>query len=576
MENTVPQNESEQSKEKSLLIQRIRDGSLNKSEDLMGAKLSGANLSGANLSGKDLSGANLSGADLFSANLSDANLSDANLSGANLSGANLFGVNLSGANLFLFGAKLSGTDLSGTDFREADLRGVDLSGTDLRGTDLRGTDLREADLRGTDLRGTDLRGADLRGTDLRDAVFRGANLREADLRGANLREADLRGKDLSGADLRGTDLRGTDLRGANLFGTNLFGTNLSGANLSNANLSGKDLSGANLSGANLSDALLQITQAIGTDFTGAILTGACIEDWHINRNTKLDGVTCEYIYLKNNQQERRPHIGTFVLGDFAKLVQSSLETIDLIFREGLDWQAFAYAFKQIEVQYGDAQLAVQSIENKGDGVVIVKIATAPTADKEEIHSSFMNGYELASKVLAAQYEARLQDKDKHNEARLQDKDKHNEARLQDKDKQINELLLIININSEVTKAVAESKSGDITFNQQGATIGSAVAKAESGSRIEVTQNIFHGEKKSLAEAAAEIQRLLSQLEKTNPTTTESEQVSYVNVAIKPELKQRAIAALKAGSETAIDEFVLENKFLKVVKAVVKGWIEPSP
>ena len=436
MENTDPQNESEQSQEKSLLIQKIRDGSLNKSKDLTGANLSGVDLRNADLSDADLSGVDLSGADLSDADLSVANLSNADLSEADLSNAN----------------------------------------------------------------------------------FRGANLSGVDLGNANLSNANLSGADLSEADLSDADLRGANLRDANLRG-----------------------------------ALLQITQAIGTDFTGAILTGACIKDWHVNPNTKLDGVTCEYIYLKNNQQERRPHTGTFVLGDFAKLVQSSLETIDLIFREGLDWQAFAYAFKQIEVQYGDAQLAVQSIENKGDGVVIVKIATAHTADKGEIHSSFMNGYELASKALAAQYEARLQDKDKH----------------------INSLLLNFERLSEVTKAVAESKSGDnITFNQQGSTIGSTVAKAESGSHIEVTQNILQGEKKSLAEAAAEIQRLLSQLEESNPTTTESEQVSYINVAIKPELKQRAIAALKAGSETAIDEFVLENKFLKVVKAVVKGWLEP--
>jgi hypothetical protein len=81
------------------------------------------------------------------------------------------------------------------------------------------------------------------------------------------------------------------------------------------------------------------------------------------------------------------------------------------------------------------------------------------------------------------------------------------------------------------------------------------------------------ERQTLAEAADEIQRLLKQLEETNPSATEAEKVGYVNIATKPDLKQRTVAALKAGGEKAIDEFVLENKYLKIGKAVVKGWLQ---
>jgi hypothetical protein len=52
-------------------------------------------------------------------------------------------------------------------------------------------------------------------------------------------------------------------------------------------------------------------------------------------------------------------------------------------------------------------------------------------------------------------------------------------------------------------------------------------------------------------------------------------VAYVNIAAKPALKQRAIAALKEGSETALEEFFLESKYLKVGKAIIKGWLQPS-
>jgi hypothetical protein len=79
--------------------------------------------------------------------------------------------------------------------------------------------------------------------------------------------------------------------------------------------------------------------------------------------------------------------------------------------------------------------------------------------------------------------------------------------------------------------------------------------------------------KTLAESAAEIQRLLKQLEETNPSATEPEQIAYVNLATKPDFKQRAIGALKEGGEVAIEEFFLENKYLKVGKAVIKGWLK---
>ena len=40
------------------------------------------------------------------------------------------------------------------------------------------------------------------------------------------------------------------------------------------------------------------------------------------------------------------------------------------------------------------------------------------------------------------------------------------------------------------------------------------------------------------------------------------------------LKQRCVGALKAGGETAIEEF-LDNPYVNVGKAVVKGWMKPE-
>ena len=76
----------------------------------------------------------------------------------------------------------------------------------------------------------------------------------------------------------------------------------------------------------------------------------------------------------------------------------------------------------------------------------------------------------------------------------------------------------------------------------------------------------------LNEAATEIERLLKQLEATNPATDETEKIAYINIATKPGLKQRVIAALRSSGEIAIDNVILEDKYRNVGKAVLKGWI----
>jgi hypothetical protein len=113
-------------------------------------------------------------------------------------------------------------------------------------------------------------------------------------------------------------------------------------------------------------------------------------------------------------------------------------------------------------------------------------------------------------------------------------------------------------------------------NLQNANIGNMANTVKDNACQQAIQNVHVSEQRqTLAEAAAEIQRLLKQLEGTNPVASEADQVAYVNIATELTLKQRVIAALRKGGETAIDEFVLENRYLKVIKAIVKGWLAPN-
>jgi len=98
---------------------------------------------------------------------------------------------------------------------------------------------------------------------------------------------------------------------------------------------------------------------------------------------------------------------------------------------------------------------------------------------------------------------------------------------------------------------------------QGNVTGNVVAQANQSEQ-----------KQTLAQAAAEIQQLLKQLEQTNPTATDSEKINHVNDETTPSFKRRVVSALQAGGETAIDEF-LDNPYFSVAKATVKGWLKPE-
>lgn len=104
-------------------------------------------------------------------------------------------------------------------------------------------------------------------------------------------------------------------------------------------------------------------------------------------------------------------------------------------------------------------------------------------------------------------------------------------------------------------------------------IGS-VANNQFGQQTNQGTHYLYEQKQTLAEAATEIQQLLKQLEVTNPTATEAEKIEYVYDETTPSFKRRVVGALQAGGEAAIEEF-LDNPYVNVGKAIVKGWIKPE-
>src|SRR5919199_739483 len=423
--------------------------------------------------------------------------------------------NLSFANgkrITIRGAKLSGVDLSRTNLSRADLSKADLIGAKLNEANLSEAYLSEADLIGADLTSADLSSADLIG---------------ANLIGANLNKAYLSGADLTKANLSGADLVGAKLSGANLSGAKLIGANLSGAYLRGAYLKGANLIDANFIGANLSGANLHRTKALHTNFYKAIFTGACSQDWHTNSSTNLEEVICDYVYLQADQQERRPIQGNFAPGEFTKLFQKTLETVDLIFCNGIDWQAFLNSFQKLQVKNGGLELFIQAIENKNDGALLIRLSVPNEVNKTQIDHYFKQEYEYQLKAIDKIYRYQIQ-------------------------------------------ATYEEIA---TYRHQSSEL-IEIVKAMAGRMINVEARKLI-DRRAVSDAAAKIQKLLQQLEQTYPTNTPLEKQVVVTEVIKhiegnPNLKTRVVEALKGVSIEALKELI-DHPLVNVLLAALEEY-----
>jgi uncharacterized protein YjbI with pentapeptide repeats len=466
-----------------------------------------------------------------------------------------------GNGLTIRGAKLSGIDLSRTNLSRADLGKADLIGANLTEANLS-----EAYLSQVDLIGADLTRADLTSADLISANLIGANLSMVYLSGADLTKANLSGTDLIGAKLIGAKLSGANLSGANLSGANLTGAYLRGANLRGANLKGVNLSMANLSGVNLHRA-----KALATNFNKAILTGSCLEDWHTNSATNFEDVICDYVYLQVEREERYPSQGNFAPGEFNKLFQKPLETVDLIFRNGIEWEAFLTSFQKLQVERGGNELCIQAIENKKNGAFIIRLTIPPDAKKAEVENYLTQEYESELQAIDQKYRYQLQvNYDQIANYRQQSAD-------------LTEIIKVMagrtaNLESEPIvepKSLSEVSKDD----QPNVPNNGGLNNTEGGDSCQQSfQNNYTPDlKQSLTYTATKILKLLQQLDQTYPTNTPLEKHMVVTEVLKriesnPTLKERVVGALKGVSTEALKDLI-DHPLVNLLLVALEGYQE---
>ena len=422
--------------------------------------------------------------------------------------------------------------------------------------------------------------ASIRGTRFQNADLTDANFTQATLKNSDFRESTLihtcfqKTKKLDMVCPGKTYLQNTQLRqllikgegqNKNFDRIDLSGLNLQGTTFTDASFIGANLNEANLQDADLSRAKLVQTQLDGTDFTGATLTGAYIEDWGITSDTKFNGVRCEYIYMRLPTEEnpdplRKPDNNkeVFANGDFGDFIKPLFDTLDLYHNQGVDPRAIAISFKKLAENHPDAELEIVAMEKRGEDKFLLRAKTAVTANKSELSNEYFNTYNQVKGLSEREIQLLVAEKDN---------------RIRSLETMVITALERPSFYAQTYQNQGDTKMSESKYDQRNAN-NQFVDTAASGSNVTFNQNNYTPEQ-NLAEAAAEIQQLLKQLEETNPTATESEQISHIEDNTTPKFQRRAANALKAGSETAIDEFILDNKYLKVVKATIKGWVQPD-
>ncbi len=425
--------------------------------------------------------------------------------------------------------------------------------------------------------------------------FRHADLTEANFEGARLKSTDFREATLTRVLWHKVEMLDRVRPGDTYLKDAQVRQWLRGIETVDNNFDGRDLRGVNLKKANLADASLIRTDLSEADLSETTLTGACIQDWNINSQTKLDDVICDYVYLKKDEQERLPHDPKrkFKQGEFTKYIEKALNTVDLIFSDGIDWNAFLLSLKELQDEYGRKNIGVQAIERKSDGAFVVRVEVPPDANKGKIEKFFKHKYGLALKAKEEEYKKLLQAKDKDIAYfRQQNTNLLDIIKLQ-ASKPIN--ITQIQGNNMAGDRNIEIKQGNYNENIQGdyyEQSGNFGIGHMSGGTIEegakVAGVIHEGQAKNLAEVAAEIQDLLNYFQEHNPTITEAQQivktaterqpelqdVTIIEAAIKttPTLKQR----LKAAGEAAYLETVkILLPPLGVAIEAFKGWQNPE-
>ncbi|MEH2233308.1 MAG: pentapeptide repeat-containing protein [Nostoc sp.] len=368
----------------------------------------------------------------------------------------------------------------GTSFYNLDLSNINFKNTQLANTDLRARKLYRTCFQG--VTGLERARVDSRYLDLE--ILKVQRL---------LTHACSKDSDFSNLNLRGAYLQDADLRRIKFIDT--------------------DLSGANLQGADLRGSIFANAQAIDVDFTNANLTAICIQDWNVNSQTCFTNVECDYIYRKLDNKgepcDRHPLDRNFEPREFESLYQEVGNVVELVFKEGVNWRAFAFSLQKLELENESLGLELKGIEKKGD-LWVAKVTHNENISHAEV------------------------------EKRLNDSYEELKQRLSIKEQQINSLLGIASTQAETIKEFSKRPFGN-SFVINGSTITNLTGSGQ------IEYNEAAEQVRSLVANGTEpvqvlniVQHLLAQLQGQSVATTAGTQAELIKQLLLNEAEKDSV------------------------------------
>lgn len=278
----------------------------------------------------------------------------------------------------------------------------------IRGTSFRGTNLTDADFTQARLKSTDFRKAILIRTCWCNAQRLGwirpgqSYLQYREVRQLVIKKEG-EGKVFDNLNLQGINLEQASLRKASFAGCNLKEATFQYANLQEASFIGANLNKANLQDTNLRKTKLVQVQLDNANLRGANLTAAYIEDWGITTKTKLDGVQCEFVYMRlphpddlDQGVRRKPDDPNkdFGEGEFSDFIAPMVETLDIYHNQNIDPRLLAIALRALSKKHPEADIKLAAIEKKGEGNnILIRLSTSKQADHSKLGADYSNLYE---------------------------------------------------------------------------------------------------------------------------------------------------------------------------------------
>ncbi len=300
-----------------------------------------------------------------------------------------------------------------------------------------------------------------------------------------------------------------DFKGLNLQGLDFSALVLQSVNFASCNLSFADFNHADLRGADLTE-----TTALGTCFSHCQLTGACIGHWNIDSRTQLDGIDCQFVYLKADPSkdnpltgefiasERNPLTGEFIAGEFSKLYQQIADTLDFVAHNRNQYEAIITAINTIKEQ-GCEGLYVQNVERK-DEAIVIRAKVPPEFDRNAVYTQIQQESLVQIRLLETQHKQALLEKDVRYLER--------ESALKTKHEDLLAEVLKRSVSQPVT---VHNEVGTTMHDQSRHIINSPITNAaiNSGDNSTVTASIA-----ALPDASGELKALLLELQQVITTS----------------------------------------------------------